>query len=282
MEWQKEMLNQDTLFLEGGIYRQRGREIAKGAYDEFQHEDVFRLEDESWWFKSRNNVIEAGLRAFPLPNNLIVDVGAGNGIVSAHLEKAGIKTILFEPGYCGIRNAKNRGLKSLVCAPFDDTTIKGNSVPAVGLFDVLEHVEDEGGFLKNIWNGLADGGLLYVTVPAHETLWSHEDELVNHYRRYNEKSLNKTMRNNGFNVLFGSYFFRFLSPLIFTFRTLPYRLNPNKRREQFKKAQIAPSGMLGKAASAYFASEAKRIASRKSMSHGASIFMVCQKKESRW
>jgi trans-aconitate methyltransferase len=53
------------------------------------------------------------------------------------------------------------------------------------LMDVLEHVEDDAGFLQRLVDDyLAPGGLLLCSVPAWQHLFSPHDEALKHFRRY--------------------------------------------------------------------------------------------------
>lgn len=52
------------------------------------------------------------------------------------------------------------------------------------MFDVVERVADDVGFLRETVRALRPGGMLFLTVPAYPWLWSHEDEVAGHHRRY--------------------------------------------------------------------------------------------------
>ena len=41
----------------------------------------------------------------------------------------------------------------------------------IGLFDVLEHLDNDRQVLQDLYRSLAPGGTLLLTVPAHRTLW---------------------------------------------------------------------------------------------------------------
>ena len=76
--------------------------------------------------------------------------------------------MLIEPGPAGILNAKKRGLKYLINSDFENANFFPDSIPAAGLFDVLEHIEKDLEFLKNLHFCIAKNGLLYLTVPANQ------------------------------------------------------------------------------------------------------------------
>ncbi|MBL4865055.1 MAG: hypothetical protein JKY67_01610, partial [Pseudomonadales bacterium] len=104
----------------------------------------FTVEENSFWFKHRNNCIASVVKSFPPENNgTIFDIGGGNGFVSLGLVNSGFNVALVEPGLEGASNAKNRGISNVICATMDTAKFNPNTLPAVGLFDVIEHIEDD-------------------------------------------------------------------------------------------------------------------------------------------
>ena len=55
-------------------------------------------------------------------------------------------------------------------------------------------------------------------------MWSHEDVLAGHARRYTLPALKYVLRKAGYTVEFATYFFAFLPLPILIRRALPYRL----------------------------------------------------------
>ena len=124
-------------------------------------------------------------------------------------------------------NAKNRGVSSIVCSSLEEALFDMNSLPAVGIFDVLEHIKDDLEFLIKIYDRLIPGGKLYVTVPAYSFLWSSEDDDAGHFRRYSIKSLSRKLKSAGFQIEFATYLFWFLPVPIFFYRKLPSMFGKN-------------------------------------------------------
>ncbi len=185
------------------------------------------VEDDSFWFSHRNGVIVDAL-ARAAPPGWLLDVGGGNGAVAAALVRAGHEVALLEPGADGVAAALARGLGPILQATLDDAGLVPGSVPAAGLFDVLEHMEDDVAFLARLRDALGGGGRLYVTVPAFGWLWSHADEHAGHFRRYTPRSLEAALVAAGFRVERTSCFFSFLVPPILVGRTLRDRLRPSR------------------------------------------------------
>jgi len=183
----------------------------------------FQVEDQSFWFQHRNRCILAAVARFP-PAGAVFDIGGGNGFVARALVQAGHPAVVVEPGAVGARNARARGLAPVICSTLDDAGFRPGSLPAAGLFDVLEHIEDDGGVLRRLATLVQPGGRLYLTVPAYQWLWSGEDELGGHHRRYSLRALTGVVRDAGFEVEFASYFFWPLPLPILLVRALPWRV----------------------------------------------------------
>ena len=88
--------------------------------------------------------------------------------------------------------------------------IKSNVFGLVGLFDVVEHIEDVSGLLGEVGRVLVSDGWLIVTVPAHQWLWSKHDEQAHHLRRYSETMLSQTLEQAEFKVAWCGQFYGFL------------------------------------------------------------------------
>lgn len=64
--------------------------------------------------------------------------------------------------------------------------------------NVLEHIEQDGQALRNIWACLRPGGCLLLLVPAHPALFGPMDSLAGHWRRYTRPVLKERLRETGF------------------------------------------------------------------------------------
>lgn len=196
----------------------------RGAAVSYPHDGsdaCFAVEDASWWFAHRNAVLLAALRPRLAPPASLLDIGGGNGFVAAALAAAGYAVTLVEPSPAGVRNAQARGLERLVQAEYAAGLFRPGSFDAAGAFDVVEHVEDDVGFLRAARAALRPGGLLAVTVPALPSLFSADDEEGGHFRRYTRRSLGSALEAAGFAVEAQTYFMAALVPPVFLLRRLP-------------------------------------------------------------
>jgi glycosyltransferase involved in cell wall biosynthesis len=66
--------------------------------------------------------------------------------------------------------------------------------------NVLEHIEDDCGALRNIHSMLRDGGRVVILVPCGQSIFNSLDEELGHFRRYSEDRLRQKMTEAGFHV----------------------------------------------------------------------------------
>ncbi|NIM10830.1 MAG: methyltransferase domain-containing protein [Candidatus Aminicenantes bacterium] len=269
----------DNLELDDDIWVTKSK--SNVSYPEQGHEFCFKMEENSFWFRHRNNCIIEVVKLFPL-GGIFFDIGGGNGFVSKGLEEKGIETVLLEPGEKGVANAKKKGLKNIICSTLENTGFKYNTLPAVGLFDVIEHIEDDERFLKSVFHLLKPRGRLYITVPAFNFLWSEEDEYAGHFRRYTIKSLRKMLVEIGFHVEYATYIFSILSFPIFLFRSLPHKLGFIKKpnwESRHKSEHSRRKGISGKLLEKIWNTELKRIKNKKKIPFGGSCLIVSHKRD---
>lgn len=190
------------------------------SYPEHGNADCVKVEGNSFWFAHRNRCITAVIRRFA-PARTLLDVGGGNGYVSKGLSAAGVTCALVEPGIDGARAARDRGVDPVICARLEDLSAAHGSVDAIGMFDVLEHIEDQAAALQQVHALLRPGGRLFLTVPAYNFLHSADDVAAGHFRRYTARRLRRVVSANGFRPEYTTYLFAPLPPAVFALRTLP-------------------------------------------------------------
>ena len=263
-----------------GIWRANAAAAADLSYPADHNAACFRLEDGSFWFTHRNRCIIAAVRRFP-PDGFILDIGGGNGFVAQGLIDAGFETALLEPGSGGAHNAKQgRRIPTVINATIDEAAIRPRSVPNIGLFDVLEHIEDDGLFVQRLSDIIRPGGFLYLTVPAFNWQWSMADVDAMHYRRYTRRTLVDVL-TGGFEVLYSTYLFQRLTPLSMLVRALPYRIGLARRRraDHYEREHAVERRRLAGALRWMLDHEVTAIAAGKSLRIGSSLLVVARRQQ---
>jgi len=190
------------------------KNTSSGDYSPDDLRILYNAEASHFWFLARKKYILSLFNKHVSKNMSIIEIGAGTGDVSRMLIDNGYDVSAGELYTEGLEFARSYGLKKLYCfdlrkPPFMD------HFDAVGLFDVLEHIEDDTDALINIRKVLKPGGTLVMTVPAYKWLWHEGDVKAGHKRRYTRKGLNNILKKAGYRVHESKYFFSILLPLLF-------------------------------------------------------------------
>lgn len=241
--------------------------------DEETYSIAAEAEDTHWWFKGRRKVLSAVIDAF-LPassiSKTILEVGCGNGGNYALLSKYG-KLFAVEPDDASRARAIQRGLAQVEKGslpenlPFNEETFD-----LIAALDVLEHVGDDRKSLDSIRNRLKPDGLLVLTLPAYNFLWTSNDVNSHHKRRYTRSEAISILNENGFRTLFSSYYNCFLFPL-----ALVYVLLDKFLKNDPSRALRIPIGPVNALLEKIFAAESSLIP-KMSLPFGVSI-IICGK-----
>lgn len=163
-----------------------------------------------WYYVSKSKVIKILLKS--LSERKILDVGAGSGVFAKFLLESNLAASArcVDTAYpfddkLEIHNNKNITFVKSV-ENFDETVIL--------MIDVLEHIEDDLGFLKHYVDRISVGSYVLISVPAFSFLWSGHDIFLEHKRRYTLSELEVLVKKSGLKVMQGRYYFGLLFPLI--------------------------------------------------------------------
>lgn len=248
-----------------------------GGYDPRYYEVLARAESRHFWFTGRLSAIEAVVA--PLVKDRpdgyrVLEVGCGTGHVLAMLERVciGGQLVGMDLLRDGLLYARRR-----VSCPL----VQGSSsappfsvqFDVVGLFDVVEHLADDGDFLVRSRAMLKPGGALVLTVPAHQALWSVVDERARHCRRYGESDLRALLTRSGYRVDFLTPLFGVLYPMLHISRALAsWRASRDTILDELR---VVPG--LNAALAAALRWEARRfIARRRRLPVGTSLLAVAR------
>jgi 2-polyprenyl-3-methyl-5-hydroxy-6-metoxy-1,4-benzoquinol methylase len=79
-------------------------------------------------------------------------------------------------------------------------------IDTVVSINVLEHIENDGGFLRSAQQVLAPGGTILLFTPAMPMLYGSLDRQFGHNRRYTKRGLAQELRSAGFSLESLRYF----------------------------------------------------------------------------
>ncbi len=177
-------------------YAQRYRELYQGH----------------WWWMARERFLlkEIGRAQAEKLKGPVLDVGCGDGLFFDRLLELGevegleLDAELIDP--------KGPHRHRIRVGPFDKRFAPGKRYSMVLMLDVLEHLSDPADALRRAWLLLDHGGVLLVTVPAFNLLWTHHDVLNHHHTRYTRRTLLELADRTGVPIEYTRYFFHWLFP----------------------------------------------------------------------
>jgi SAM-dependent methyltransferase len=178
-------------------------------------------EDRHWWFATRTRAILAYLDRYvgPGADRRVLDVGCGAANMAHHLRHYG-QVVGVDNNPRPLEVARQRGMAAYL-GTADDLPFEAGEFDLVTLLDTVEHVPAEDRVFDECYRVLRSprpasgqaGGKLLVTGPAFMFLWSRNDVINMHRRRYTVPELKANLERHGFAVLRISYNNFFVFPL---------------------------------------------------------------------
>lgn len=165
-----------------------------------------------WYYVSKGRALRSMLRG--VPTQSVLDVGAGSGVFSRSLlDERSERAVCVDPAYPRdwdeLQNGKPIAFRRAINDCDADLAL---------MMDVLEHVEDDVGLLRDYARMLRPGAHVLMTVPAFQFLFSGHDLFLEHRRRYRRAQLVDVARAAGLEPVRSRFFFGLIFPLVFAQR----------------------------------------------------------------
>lgn len=211
--------------------------------DEYQR--MFDLEDTHWWFSGRRCLIERAIETIALPilnartDVLeILDAGCGTGRNLQMLTRYGHASGL-DHAQIAVEFCRKRGLDRVEKASLNDLPLDQRRFDLITLLDVLYHeaVRDDLQALRCVRNTLSPHGLVLITDPAFNWLYSTHDQALGTRRRYTKHTLRTVVQSAGFEIIKLTYTHFNLFPIVAAVRLFK-KLRP--ARSQGSDVKPAP------------------------------------------
>jgi glycosyltransferase involved in cell wall biosynthesis len=141
----------------------------------------------------------------PYIGDRVLEVGAGTGNMSVHLMPRSIYWATDVNSHYLDYLITLRGTRPYMHVAYTDamdgaTFPTGQGFDTVVSLNVVEHVQDDLGALRNVWNALSEGGRAIILVPCGPKLYGTLDEVLGHVRRYTREQLVSVAKQAGFRV----------------------------------------------------------------------------------
>lgn len=245
------------------------------------YEDIYNAELTHWWFCGRRNIVATLVRRFATKSRplRIADVGCGMGASFEMLGEFGwVVGLDFSPTALGF--SQQRGFPRLLAAALPNLPFPDAEFDVVCALDVIEHIDDDAAAVRELWRVCKPGGLLVVTVPAYEWLWSEHDDINEHKRRYTRYQLRDRLALPAGELMRLSYMNTIFAPPVMLFRLLKRFGGKKKTAPADMKSDVFPVPRLLNAVQSFLFSSEGAWLRLASLPFGTSLICILRKHES--
>jgi SAM-dependent methyltransferase len=262
------------------------------SYDPEFFSQLFKVEDKHFWFRARNQLISAIVAQLIIdlpPGYRVLEVGCGTGNVLRHLKQvcANGTVIGMDLFFEGLSFAKRRIAANLVQGDIHHPPFSEH-FNLIGLFDVLEHLDDDVEMLSLLRQRLTPDGALLLTVPAHMSLWSYFDDAGKHARRYTIPELSSKLKQTGYQVDYITEYMATIFPIVWLGRkltTLAEQVRGNNgskdpkaenRAQELSSRELKVTPIFNAIIYAILSQEMRFVANRHRLPIGTSILAIAR------
>jgi SAM-dependent methyltransferase len=162
-----------------------------------------------WWYTARAHLLHTVFEPYLRPGAGVLDVGSADG-----------PSVAWLPQRVAV-DIDMRGLRSGgVCASAEQLPFPDATFDVATAFDVVEHCRNEGLALAELRRVVKPGGVVLLSVPAYQWLWSGFDVRAGHHRRYTRRRLRKAAAAAGLREERSTYAFTATLPFFLLSRLL--------------------------------------------------------------
>jgi SAM-dependent methyltransferase len=163
------------------------------------------------WKLSRGDCVLKYLKRRNLHN--LADIGVNDMYYTKKLKTFGDGKIYAVDVFF----SENGEIKDGIICVNNIEKLPDKEIDCIIMMDVLEHIENDKLFFDIAVKKLKNGGILLITVPAWQFLFSSHDVKLLHFRRYNRKQLKTLIKHDDMKIIKCHYFYTslFLARLAF-------------------------------------------------------------------
>ncbi len=199
-------------------------EVDRSGLDEAYFDVMAEHARSHWWYLARAAWVRQELGGRQ-PRGTAADVGCGVGANLRALHDAGYQQVLgLDVSHYVLGRAHELGGQPLLAmATADRLPVGRGALGGLASLDVIEHLPDDIGALREYARAVGPGGTVLLTVPAYQWLFSDHDRWAGHQRRYSARRLRTVVEAAGLRVERMTYLFSFLVPAAALLRRTPLR-----------------------------------------------------------
>lgn len=164
---------------------------------------------------SRRHAVGQFLKHLDSPQSTILEIGCSSGYMLHELRTSLPQAAVIGSDYVPAPlEHLSKTMPDMPLLQFDLTKcpLPSNSLDAVVLLQVLEHIQDDATASREICRILKPGGLAVLEVPAGPSLYGVYDKVLMHCRRYSMSQFCTLLKNAGLEIVEKSHLGFFLYP----------------------------------------------------------------------
>ena len=181
-----------------------------------EYRKMAEVEDAMWYYRAlHRHVVRSLSRQLPGAAGRVLDAGCGTGGLLRRLHQAQpawqLTGLDFSPVARTLARERTGGeviQGSIAALPFADAAFD-----AVVSCDVVCQVTDPAQALREFQRCLKPGGMVVLTMPAYQWMYSYHDREVGNLRRYRRREVNTLLGAAGFTVVSSTYWNTLTFPL---------------------------------------------------------------------
>ena len=233
------------------------------------YENHQKSQAKHWWYAARREIFYRIIKKLNQGKTICaLDYGCGVGANFLILKKLTKKKL-------SIFDTNKKLEKELVLKRNVKEMINSKKYNLIFCTDVLEHIKNDRIIFAQIINKLKKNGILLITVPAYNCLFSEKDVSLEHYRRYDKKSLKYLIDSQKKKIeikkftYFNFFLFIPLATIILFHKIFNIKLT--------QKAQTVPTSLINYLLLKIFSFE-KFLLTRTALPFGLSLLVIIKKK----
>lgn len=234
--------------------------------------EMAAVQEAHWWFAARRGILRSRLERLRLaPDADILEIGSGTGanldLLAEFGRVVGLEMSPEALGFARQRPCSRGGAVTLRLGRCPEDLADLHQFDLICMFDVLEHIEEDGASLAAAATRLKPGGRLLLTVPSYQWMWGPHDEYLHHKRRYSRRTIAERCAEAGLAVHQLSHFNTLLFPLAVAGRLY------EKAAGRTTAAAATPAAPINSALRCTFALE-RHLLARMRLPFGLSLMVV--------
>lgn len=209
-----------------------------------EYDKLDRIDAKHWFYRGKRAIVRHFIKKHTSlgKDDLMIDAGTGTGRWPVEMSKR-CRVMGLDDHDESIQLARPK-IESvggqLVQTKLDSIPLPDGCATVVTAMDVLEHLDDDAGAVRELSRLIRPGGLFVITVPALRWLWSDWDVVLHHRRRYHRNDLRQLVERPDLELVHLKYTNNFALPLILLVR-LWRKILPPKPGAARAEDNIPPS-----------------------------------------